>query len=266
MKQRVTRTTRSNAWLAGLGAAIGVVLTLLLFAPARWVADACNAATEGWITLADAQGSVWKGSARLTLTAHGNRANGSNSVDLPGRIEWVLTPTWLGLDARLTASCCMDKPLLLSLQLTFPGMQLRVQEHRSTWPADILVSLGSPWNTLAIQGRLTLSLSAVSLDWIEGRTRLGGQAVLLAEDITTRLSTLTPLGHYRLILDGGDVLRLQLQTLSGSLQLAGDGQWVGGRLRFVGEVSAKPEYEQALSNLLNIVGRRSGARSIIQLG
>ena len=38
------------------------------------------------------------------------------------------------------------------------------------------------------------------------------------------------------------------------------------RLRFEGVASAAPEREAALANLLNIIGRRSGARSIITIG
>ena len=41
---------------------------------------------------------------------------------------------------------------------------------------------------------------------------------------------------------------------------------MGSRLRFTGEASAAPEREAALSNLLNIIGRRNGARSIITIG
>ena len=48
--------------------------------------------------------------------------------------------------------------------------------------------------------------------------------------------------------------------------LSGNGQWVGKRLRFTGEASAAPGREAALANLLNIIGRRSGARSIITVG
>ncbi|MCY1531269.1 hypothetical protein D9M68_664890 [compost metagenome] len=42
--------------------------------------------------------------------------------------------------------------------------------------------------------------------------------------------------------------------------------WSGTALRFNGEASAAPGREDALSNLLNIIGRRDGARSIITLG
>ena len=37
-------------------------------------------------------------------------------------------------------------------------------------------------------------------------------------------------------------------------------------MRFDGEASAAPGREDALSNLLNIIGRRQGARSLITLG
>ena len=74
------------------------------------------------------------------------------------------------------------------------------------------------------------------------------------------------MGSYRMTLQGGTQATLRLETLEGSLQLSGDGQWVGGRLRFRGEASAAPEREAALANLLNIIGRRTGARSLIAIG
>jgi general secretion pathway protein N len=37
-------------------------------------------------------------------------------------------------------------------------------------------------------------------------------------------------------------------------------------LRFEGEASAAPERAEALANLLNIIGRRDGTRSIIKVG
>mgnify|MGYP006994992472 CR=1 FL=1 len=57
-----------------------------------------------------------------------------------------------------------------------------------------------------------------------------------------------------------------LETLEGALQLSGSGRWVGSRLHFNGAATAAPGREEALANLLNIIGRRSGARSIISIG
>jgi general secretion pathway protein N len=41
---------------------------------------------------------------------------------------------------------------------------------------------------------------------------------------------------------------------------------VGQRLRFAGEARASAGHEEALSNLLNIIGRREGSRSLLSLG
>ena len=95
---------------------------------------------------------------------------------------------------------------------------------------------------------------------------LAGQVQLDARAMSSRLSTLRPMGSYRLAVQGGEAPTLTLSTLDGHLQLNGTGQWVGNRLRFAGEASATPEREAALSNLLNIIGRRNGARSIITVG
>ena len=74
------------------------------------------------------------------------------------------------------------------------------------------------------------------------------------------------MGSYRITLQGGTQASLRLETPEGSLRLSGTGQWVGGRLRFQGEATAVPGSEAALANLLNIIGRRSGDRSLISIG
>ena len=65
---------------------------------------------------------------------------------------------------------------------------------------------------------------------------------------------------------GGDAPAFTLSTLEGPLQLSGNGQWVGARLRFSGEATAAPEQQAQLANLLNIIGRRQGARSLLSIG
>ena len=73
-------------------------------------------------------------------------------------------------------------------------------------------------------------------------------------------------GTMNLAAPDGNNTQLTLNTLNGALLLSGEGQWVGGRLRFKGEAQASEDHEAALSNLLNIVGKRSGRRSLIALG
>jgi general secretion pathway protein N len=119
---------------------------------------------------------------------------------------------------------------------------------------------------LQFDGDLLLMTHELSVEWVQGRLAIAGRAELTAQRVSSRLSTLRPMGSYRITVLGGTPPTLQLETLEGSLQLSGSGQWVGSRMHFSGAASAAPEHEGALSNLLNIIGRRSGARSIITIG
>ena len=245
------------------GVVLGLLLALVLFAPARWLASAMNRASVGLVLLDDARGTVWNGSARLLLTG----GVGSNdAAALPGRLDWRIRPSWDGISAELSAACCTPQPLLLRAGVRWGGGQLVVGDHRSQWPAAVLAGLGTPWNTLQIDGDLLLSTQRLSVEWVEGRLVIAGRAELTALRLSSRLSTLKPMGSYRITLTGGSTSTLQLETLEGALQLSGNGQWVGSRLRFSGTASAAADREAALSNLLNIIGRRSGARSIITIG
>jgi general secretion pathway protein N len=144
-----------------------------------------------------------------------------------------------------------------------------VAGFQSQWPTELLSGLGTPWNTLRLEGQLQLQSPGLDLQWAAGRSRVQGALTIEALDMASRLSTLRPLGSYRIALNaaaGSDSATVALQTLRGELQLQGDGQWVGGRLRFRGEASAAPGRETALANLLNIIGRRQGARSLLNIG
>src|SRR5262249_34241494 len=146
------------------------------------------------------------------------------------------------------------------------GWAVRVGASASRWPASVTAGLGTPWNTLQFEGELQLTTRGLSVEWVEGRPVIAGRAELVALRVASRLTTLRPMGSYRITVQGGTPATLRLETLEGSLQLSGSGQWVGQRLHFQGEASAAPEREAALANLLNIIGRRSGARSIISIG
>jgi general secretion pathway protein N len=138
------------------------------------------------------------------------------------------------------------------------------------WPAAWLVGLGTPWNTLQPSGSLRLSSSGLTLERVQGRWLFSGQAELELAAMASRVCTLDVLGSYRLALHGdaarGVAATVQLSTTEGALQLGGSGQWSASKLRFTGQASAAPGAEAALSNLLNIIGRRQGALSLISIG
>jgi general secretion pathway protein N len=245
------------------GIVLGAVLTLLVFAPASWLASAIQASSGEKVLLVDARGTIWSGSAQLVLT--GGIGSKDRTV-LPGLLQWRLSPVWAGLNLEVSSACCTPRPLQFHTALQWGGFKATVMDGDSSWPAGLLTGLGTPWNTMQPEGVLRVTTSGFSATWVEGRLAIAGQVTLDANNMSSRLSTLKPMGSYRLTVLGGAASTLQLQTLDGSLQLSGNGEWVGSKLRFTGEATAAPDREAALSNLLNLIGRRTGARSVITVG
>jgi general secretion pathway protein N len=270
-------TPRRASLLLGLaGAALGTVVALVAWAPAAWLAGALASASSQRLLLADARGTVWQGSAVLVLTG----GEGSRDASaLPGRVQWQLGLSGGGLAVTTEHACCINGQVRLLLR---PGLgRLRVElpptsdgQPIGQWPAAWLAGLGTPWNTLQPSGSLQLSSPGLVLENVQGRWRVEGRADLALNAFASRLSTLDVLGSYTLVLAGSPSdagagqagATLQLATTSGALLLEGQGQWVASKLRFTGQASAAPGSEAVLNNLLNIIGRRQGARSVISIG
>ncbi|WP_234026743.1 type II secretion system protein N [Melaminivora suipulveris] len=255
--------TRAPWSWALAGACLGAAGIALAAAPARWLAAGVERASGGQVLLHDARGTLWNGSAQPVLTGG---PGSQDSAALPARLHWRLRPAWAGARVQLSADCCTSTPLALHATAGWRALRLQVVDGRSQWPAAILAGLGTPWNTVQPQGQLQVETQGLELSWAQGRMQVQGRVQLDALAMSSRLSTLQPMGSYRLTVLGGEAPTLQLATLDGALLLSGSGQWVGQRLRFTGEASAAPGREAVLANLLNIIGRRSGARSIITVG
>lgn len=253
-----------DAWTWALvGAVAGALWAALQFAPALWLQRAVLAASDGRIVLRESQGTVWHGSAQLGV------AGGSGSHDaarLPGRVQWDLHIGLGRVQITLQATCCTQQAQLLELTPGLRNWRLDIAAGESTLPAAVLSGLGTPWNTVQLQGHMVLKTPGMSLISSADRLQLEGSATLDLLGLSSSLSTLRPLGSYHLLLQGGPQPTLDLRTVEGRLQLQGAGRWTAGHLRFVGDAKADTAYEAALSNLLNIMGRRDGARSVITLG
>lgn len=268
--RHTARPPRQGApWRAAvLAALMGLLLSVLLFAPARWLGMALNAASGGRVELINPRGTLWQGQADVLLT--GGRGSRDQAA-LPQGVRWQLHTAWdegPALQLALQAPCCTPSGLQATWRPLSSNFNLALAPLQSHWPTALLAGLGTPWNTLQLDGQLRLDSPGLRARWAQGRLQLDGSLQLDALDLSSRLSTLAPLGTYRLTFAAapGQDMRLTLSTLEGALQLRGEGQWVGGRLRFNGEAQAHEDNEAALSNLLNIVGKRSGRRSLIAIG
>ena len=141
--------------------------------------------------------------------------------------------------------------------------------------------MGTPWNTLRLGGTARLRVSDLAFESAQGRWQLVGSLDLELAQASSRLSTLDTLGSYRLSVRGAPPhaapsaqrdsdstgpARITLSTLEGALQLSGQGTWGLAGVHFQGEARAADANDTALDNLLNIIGQRDGARSVISIG
>ena len=271
-----SRTSTRWAWM---GAGLGLALAFITQAPAHWLTHAIEQASGERVLLPDAQGTVWSGSAQwvlnegpLNIATSPNLARPASTTALPTRVTWQLGPSIdfsnlrIALSAHIASACCTPQPVRVDVSPLWRGVRVQVHNHTSSWPAGWLVGLGAPWNTVQPEGQM--QLHTTQLQWMHqaGTEQLQGTAELQMQQLSTRLSTLRPLGSYRVRVQGGDTMAITLDTLEGSLLLQGAGQLLNGHVRFNGEASATPDAEAVLSNLLNILGQRQGAKSILKMG
>ncbi|MEO8808564.1 MAG: type II secretion system protein N [Burkholderiaceae bacterium] len=252
------------------GVVFGVLAALIAFAPAAWLARAVASATDERVLLADARGTVWSGSAVAVLTGGPGSRDASS---LPGRIEWTLGLQGLGLALNARHACCLNGTVTLQVRPGFGRFGVTLVPPPGwvgQWPSAFLGGLGTPWNTLQLGGVVRLVSPALKLESAQGRWVVEGRADMELVSVSSRLTTLETLGSYKLTLTGDAATpgtsQLSLSTQDGALQLSGQGTWGPGGVRFRGEASAAATNETALSNLLNIIGRRDGAKSVITIG
>ncbi len=252
--------------LYALIAAVSVGATALVFGPAQWVASAVSRATGERIVLAEATGSIWRGQATVVLSP-GQDASIAR-VSLPESLSWRLSP-WRLLTGTVDLTLSHPSALLQPMQMRANvAGRVELGATRVRLPASLLVGLGAPFNTIRPGGLLSLNWQRLELE----RGRMQGDLVGEWQFATSALTPVAPFGHYRLMVEGGfPNTRLKLLTLSGPLELTGDGTISeGGRLRFSGRARAASSADAAtktqLSGLVSLLGRRDGDSAILSFG
>ena len=229
---------------------IAAALTVALRAPAAWVGDWLAARSN--LRLIDARGTVWAGSALLGVS------NGRETTLVPGRLEWrVERITTNALTARLRHPW-----LVAPFDVSLGAQAMRVDKGRAQVPAALLVAAGAPFNTLRPGGVLEITWTDTEL---KGGA-LRGEVQVDWRDARSALSTIVPLGSYRLRIAGtGGAPSLDLQTLHGPLHMRGTGRISGSHLKFSGVASAEPAMQPALNGLLGLLGMRSGDKVVLAI-
>ena len=235
-----------------LAAVLAAALTATVRAPAAWVGDWLQA--QGRLRLVDARGTVWSGSALLGLS------DGRQVTLLPGRLSWKIGFAAIA-SARVTADVshpALAAPLLVSLATR----SIALKAGQAELPAALLAALGAPFNTVRPGGALGLRWTDVEIK----SGALAGDLQIDWNDAQSALSTVAPVGSYRLRVSGaGDTARLQLDTLRGPLRLQGSGTVKGGRVSFKGTASADPDMRPALIGLIGVLGPRVGDQAVLSI-
>ncbi|TFW34122.1 type II secretion system protein N [Massilia horti] len=241
---------RALLWL--LLVVLAVAVTILVFLPAAWLGPLVEKQTGGRLTLGDAQGTLWNGSAFIG-GAPGE--GGSVTPLLPGRFAWRLSP--LVLVGHVSFDLANPQALSHPVQVRGSWSQWQVSAGELLLPAEGLAGLGAPLNTLAPSGTIKLSWNTLELARQANSVSVIGHTVLSMTDMGSRMSPIKPLGSYEMAMDWhGQQADLTLRTVRGALLLSGSGALQNGRLQFSGQAEAASGYEESLGNLLNLLGQR----------
>jgi len=241
---------RALLWLALV--AFAVALTVLFFLPAAWLGPIVEKQTGGRLTLGDAQGTLWDGTA---FVGGAPGEGGEVTPLLPGRFAWQLSPMVLlgRVDMRLENPQALSQPV----RLEGSWSRWRVSPGELLLPAEGLAGLGAPLNTLAPSGNIKLVWNELDLAREGQMVAVYGRTVLSMTDMGSRMAPIKPLGSYEMAMDWrGQQADLVLRTVRGALVLSGSGALQNGRLRFSGQAQAAEGYEETLGNMLNLLGQR----------
>lgn len=239
------RLSKRSAALCLACAACAAAAALAVL-PARWLLAVLP--DQAPVTLADASGTLWRGSVWIALGPPGARRM------LPQPLQWQWRWDALALE--------ISHPWLQGPLRASPGWNgLSVPAQSLRAPASILSALGAPWNTIAPQGTLEIRWQPLRLG---AALPSGPLAELRWRNASTALAPVAPVGTYLLRVQGGKSgATLALSTESGLLDVTGQGSASGrGGLKFQGQAtyagSAREAERAALDGLLSALGRRSG--------
>lgn len=215
---------------------------LVAFAPATLIDARLQAASDGRIRLAGAQGSLWSGTGWIEL----RDAQGASGV--AKHLAWRVLPSSLAR-GQLLAEVELDeaKPFAVAISPS----RIEIADALIDLPAAAL-GVGVPrLAALRLTGQVHVDIPHLSLT----QGRMEGDATLQWRGAGSALTAISPLGAYEVRFKGaGPELHAALRTLEGPLQLEGKGTWSNADApSFQAIVRVPLEHQDQLSPLLRLV-------------
>lgn len=229
---------------------------LLAKAPASWMTKLLTTASRGTLLAELPRGGFWNGEARLVLAPPG-------AVPVrAGKLSWDIHALWLlagQVRARMQLYGGGTEGTVVAAVAPY-GYFLRDLDVR--FAADDVSALLPAAGLLGPQGTLRVRAPALDL----GTSGVDGNAEVVWENAVLRPAGTNVLGDYRLHLNGhGKTLALKLETLRGTLEANGQGEWrtETGALDFNGSLKPHTRTPQ-IDALLALLGedRGNGERSL----
>lgn len=243
MKNRISRFKRPLAW-----ALVCYLAGLIVFAPASWLDVVIRRVMKDRIELANANGTVWRGSGDLIAT--GKSA-------LIGRYEWSFKPQgilkgMLQVDLRSSSGTSV-------LALGIDGISIDVLSLGI--PIESLGGIVPEIGRYVFQGKADLKVE--NLKW--SPKYFSGKFTCEGSNIASPIARVSPLGSYRLEVNGtGESAAIMLMTHPGSaLMIEGSGAIKSGIAAFQGAMSASPAHKEILAPFLATIG--GGNEGIVPL-
>jgi len=226
------------------------LLFIIIEMPASWFAWGMYKYSRGSIRLDPIAGSLWHGNGRVVVyypptTPH----------DL-GSVQWRINPLWL-FAGKLQSNWRAESPEIhvnTTLRLGAGGVTLL--DTDAALPAQAATAFYPAASLISPQGQLRLQIPKLTMD----RNGITGGGEIQWQNAGSSLTTVQPLGTYRLeIAAAGKTANLKLTTVSGDLELTGQGQYQAstGLIHLSG--SAVPrQHASELEPLLQLLGNNLG--------
>lgn len=222
-------------------------VTLIVQAPAALLGTWVKQSSHGSIELADSSGTIWRGSATPMLSLKSN-----TSFPLE-RIGWSISffsifTGKIKVQLRVNAT-----PQRLPSEVYFSARQVELRNIALELPATVLGEFNPLLQGMGLQGQVQMSTEDLV---IQHNGTTSGKIVANWLMAGSALSPVNPFGSYRFDLTGlGGRIQIRLSTISGDLQLNGQGEWLtSNRLSFQSTAKAIGTNKDVLAEMLRHLG------------
>jgi general secretion pathway protein N len=229
-----------------LFAASYYVGALLVTAPASLLDLTLSSLSHGQVSLANAQGTIWHGSATPVL--HPDKV----TTFALQTLNWQFIPLSL-LQGQLKINMGWDSPTTQdNMLLIIKSKSIELNNIQLSIPAEIIGELSPFLKPAQFSG--DVMITCPSLTYSDNFFQ--GNAKAQWSQAGSAMSSIHPLGNYQIdILAANNEIHATLFTQSGALLLDGQGNWSPAkRFQFNGTAHASESAQTSLNELLHHLG------------